>query len=1112
MNRGGTTGEIKEKLIDYKKKFYLNQLYQGIFTCLVWILGLFLLLNALEYLIKMGNWARAIGFWSFLLSSLTIIGFKAIIPFYKYLMSEKYLSDKEAAIQIGKFFPELGDKFLNLIALSEQKQDDSQLLLASINQKSVLIKPYAFHLAIDFKSTFLFFKRRLLPLVGTALLLALILPELFTESTARYIQYNKSFLPKAPFTFLTRTPSLLAFRNEDFAFDLSLSGQKVPSSVQILIDEQQLLMRTVGKNNYQYTFTKPEADLRFRLLAGGYFSDEYLIKVVDRPRMTGLKLLVLPPAYLKQKPFASQGTGNLQVPEGSMVTWQGTFSYSDTVALQVTRGPGRRYSFSKSGSDDFELSLRVNNDLPYEIQAINLFGLLKEKAVFQIDVVKDELPEIRMDTREDTSTFSNILISGIVEDDHGFSSLRVEYFTTNQKNQTSVVKSKVLSFDKEVTIQPFFTNLDLTELALNNGERLSYKVVVCDNDGVNGAKCAESRTMVFQKPSDQEYKELSQQSAEKLENKIELLHKKSSSIVKNLNRLEQKIKSKSELSWSDRKELSDLLEKNKQVLNELEELNELQEKLNALEKNLDSFSPDLLEKAQALQELMKQVLDPETQKLLEELQKLLEEKKEDSKVKENLDKLQKKNQNIENELDRALELYKNLQIDKKIEQTVSELRELAEEQNELRESKLDAGKSVEKQDSINSAFEDVKEKLNEIEKLNEEIEEKRPLNKLGEKAEKIKENLSRSKENLQKGQKKEGNKSQKEASDQMSDLANELETASAEQRMQMVEENIRDLQSILDNLISLSFQLEEQMKEYRSINQADPRYIALSQKQLKLSEDASMIEDSLMALAKRVFEIQSFVTREVSELKNFMEESAVSIKQRKPGNASGKQQYAMTSANNLALLLDDVLKNLQNQMNAMQSNGKCTSGNPKNKGKGKPQAMPGNLGDMQKQLNDQIEKLKGKGGSGEELSEEYAKIAAQQEQLRQALRQLEKMLKDKGKNPGSGLGDLAGQMEETEKDIVNKKITQETLLRQKEIETRLLEAEKSLKERDQSPEREAELAKMKERALPPDFEKYLKEKKRQVEQIRRVDPSLKPFYKNEVKKYFKSFIDNQDNL
>ena len=93
----------------------------------------------------------------------------------------------------------------------------------------------------------------------------------------------------------------------------------------------------------------------------------------------------------------------------------------------------------------------------------------------------------------------------------------------------------------------------------------------------------------------------------------------------------------------------------------------------------------------------------------------------------------------------------------------------------------------------------------------------------------------------------------------------------------------------------------------------------LAQQQLKLQDDSKIIEDSLIALSKRVFEIESFVTRELGQMKKYMNESTNTIKQRRIGQTTGKQQMAMTSMNNLALMLAESLKNMQNDMNSSSS-------------------------------------------------------------------------------------------------------------------------------------------------------------------------------------------------
>ncbi|HSI89563.1 MAG TPA: hypothetical protein VK927_00530, partial [Adhaeribacter sp.] len=171
----------------------------------------------------------------------------------------------------------------------------------------------------------------------------------------------------------------------------------------------------------------------------------------------------------------------------------------------------------------------------------------------------------------------------------------------------------------------------------------------------------------------------------------------------------------------------------------------------------------------------------------------------------------------------------------------------------------------------------------------------------------IEQDMNDAKESLQKNQNKKAGKAQKSAAGKMDKMAKKMEESKQSSDMDQAQENLDDLRAILENLLKLSFDQEELMKSFRSVNQSDPRFVALGQQQLKLKDDAKMIQDSLYALAKRVFQIQSFVTREVGNMNQQINSSLQEIKERNVGKATGHQQMAMTSINNLALMLNDAL-------------------------------------------------------------------------------------------------------------------------------------------------------------------------------------------------------------
>ena len=101
------------------------------------------------------------------------------------------------------------------------------------------------------------------------------------------------------------------------------------------------------------------------------------------------------------------------------------------------------------------------------------------------------------------------------------------------------------------------------------------------------------------------------------------------------------------------------------------------------------------------------------------------------------------------------------------------------------------------------------------------------------------------------------------------------------------------------------------------------------------------------------------------------------------------------------------------------------------------------------------------------------------------------------------LKELAKKMEETERDLAFKQLSQQTIMRQNDIVTRLLDSEKAQREREFEENRESKSGSQDiNRNYPPALEKYLKEKEKQIELLRSTPPSLNPYYKEKVGQYF----------
>ncbi|MEM7109198.1 MAG: hypothetical protein AAF519_13295, partial [Bacteroidota bacterium] len=817
--------------------------------------------------------------------------------------------------------------------------------------------------------------------------------------------------------------------------------------------------------------------------------DQYVINVVQRPILKTFNVYLDFPGYLSRKKERLSNVGNLQVPEGTKIKWE--LSTLLTEQIQLNLGEDI-LSPTAIESDLFVFEHRAENSTLYGLNLSNKHGTNKQPIIYNLEVVPDQHPKIDVESYQDTTLFSFIALSGNISDDYGLSKLKLHY---QMDQESKKFLSKSIPIAASQNAQRFYYQWEFDSMSLRGGNQLKYYLEVWDNDGVNGSKSTKTGIYTFRIPTIKELKNEVEAQNKKTENDIDKTIQEAKELKEELEEAENRLKGKKELNWQDENLLRDILDKREELNKAIQELKEQNENT---DKKRERFTPQnekIKKKVEQLQKLMDDLLDEETKRLYEELQKLLEEQQNIEDIQDALDKLNNKESNLEKELERTLELFKRMKFENKLNETINDLDNQSVEQEKLlektEEKSSDNQELAEEQEQLQEKFNQLQEELEELEEFNQELDQPEALPDTQEEQEEIERSQEESKESLKEGQKKKSRDAQKNAKQKMQKMQEKLEQMQSNSEISMSQENLDDLRDIVNNLLKLSFDQEKLMNDFEAVKQSDPRFVELSQQQLKLKDDAKIVEDSLLSLAKRVFVLSSFVTREVGEMNTHMDKSVEAIKDRKKPNAVAEQQFTMTSMNNLALLLDDVLQQMQeNLADAM--------GKPQ-KGKGDQKSQ--SLGELQKQLNQQINELKQSGKTGRELSEELAKLAAEQQRIREALKEMQDKLND-GKGDVSGDG-IPEKMEETEIDLVNKKITEKTIQRQREILTRLLEAEDALRERDKDEERKAETGKDYEKQLPKAFEQYLKAKEQETELLKTIPPKLYPYYKKEVNEYFK---------
>ncbi len=127
----------------------------------------------------------------------------------------------------------------------------------------------------------------------------------------------------------------------------------------------------------------------------------------------------------------------------------------------------------------------------------------------------------------------------------------------------------------------------------------------------------------------------------------------------------------------------------------------------------------------------------------------------------------------------------------------------------------------------------------------------------------MKNNEEQSKQSLERGDPKKSSGAQKKSLKQMKEMQQQLQGMQSSMEMEIDTQNLESLRQIVHGLIKLSYDQENLMKGFNSIQQSDPKYIQISQQQLKLQDDAKVLEDSLLALSKKDPLMGSIVTREI---------------------------------------------------------------------------------------------------------------------------------------------------------------------------------------------------------------------------------------------------------
>lgn len=1125
---------IQQKLEAFIRKYYTNELIKG--TILFFAIGLLYLLMTLlvEYFLWLSPFGRRMLFWGFVIVELTLFLRFIAFPLAKLFKFRKGINYEEASRIIGNHFPQVSDKLLNVIQLNQNARQ-SELLAASIDQKAIELQPVPFQSAVNFKKNAKYLKFAAIPVFIFILFTTLGDSDIFSSSYTRVVQYDTAFEPPAPFAFIVMNDELHAIEGKPFKLQVRTDGTTVPENASIFFNGETYYMQQNGPGLFEYTFQQPVESVDFRFKANKVNSRNYILDVVKTPSLLNFEMVLDYPAYTNKSDESLKGNGNAVVPEGTKVKWKIATKNTDAVNLKTA---DTTYSFASNGTK-FNFEKGIYSKLDYAITTSNQNLKDYENLAFTLNVIKDQFPEIDVQSKVDSTDSQRVFFLGRVSDDYGLTKLRVVYYPEGEERSA---KYEALPVNKTNFDQ--FTFVFPGNLALEEGISYEYYFEVFDNDAIHNFKASKSGIYSFRKLTwdelENEQLQNQQKAIQGLDKSLEEM-KDGKQILEEISRNQ---KEKNELNYNDRKKLENFIQKQQRQEQMMKDFSK------KLKEDLENFQPENQDKDPFKEQLENRLEEneerlKENEKLLDELQKL-QEKIQKEELTEKLEKLSKQNKNQEKNLEQLLELTKRYYVEKKAEKLAEELFKLGEEQEKLAE-KSEEENTKEAQEKLNKAFEKYKEEMKELQEENESL--KKPLDipqdKPGE--EEVEEEQEKATDKLEEQEPAAAAKSQKKAGQKMKQMSQQMQQQMSAGQMETLDEDVKMLRQILDNLVVFSFRQEDLMETFKEIKYGNPVFGKKLNVQNELKINFAHIDDSLFSLALRQPMLGDQINSTITEIQYNIEKSLDRLAQNNLRQGVGNQQYTMMGSNDLAVLLDELLGGMQMQMQmamgsgsgkgmpspgsgggesfqlpdiikkqeslnekmeqGMQKGGKSGEGEGEGEGKGEGEGQgEGKDGEGEQggegQGGQGTKQGEGESQNGEDMNGELFEIYKQQQLLRE---QLQDRLNKEGLN-GVG-GDLLKKMEGIEQKLLDKGFNKGTLQDMLNLKHELLKLDEAVLEQGQESRREAQTNRRvfrKESTLSPEeIKKYFNT----TEILNREALPLRQDYKNKVQDYFKNAND-----
>ena len=954
------------------RRISLADLAFGFVLTLGILAALWLLSVAVEAGLWLGTEPRTVLFWGIVLVAAGLLLYFLLIPLLRLAGLLRGPSEDDVARRIGARYPEVSDRLVNLLHLSEGRssQASSAMLDGAVRMLGEHVEPVPFERVEDFHRARRVGRLASLPLVGLLLFL-LAAPSTFIDASRRLLSPSTAFERPAPFRLQIEPGDTDVIKGDPVDVVVRAvprtSGGALPERLALLVGrpgEEQAEAVTVMPDSsgvFRHQIAGVRQPLRYRAEADDVVSPWHTVTVVERPLVRGLHVSLDFPNYTR---LPSQ---RLEPGVGDVTALPGT-------RVQVEVGVGRPDPASGAGQAVQEAFLRFDDG---RLDTLTLSGgkatgtfALREKGHYEIllrsargaenddpityalGLLTDAPPSIVLLAPDIDATLDETLGADLrmrLADDFGFSKLRLLYRVAERRygepmedfESIDLSLEKPTQLDQEVLYNWLLT--EATDLDPIPGDVIEYYVEVWDNDAVAGYKAAKSTTQRLRMPSLAEQYQQLEEGQEGAEETLDELLRQTESVSEEFQELRDEIRTKQEADWQDQRQLERLQEQQGQMEEQVQSLQQQVESMTSQMEEGGLVSEETLEMYRDLQKVVEEISSPELQEAMEQLREAME----------NLD-LQQMQESIENfefseeqykeRLERTLELFKNLRVQQGLEEAARRAEELAKQEEKLAEetSELlgeeDEGGEEdrekggeEEREEGEKGTEEEKEGMEEGEGENEDGEQRDGEEQDGEQEGEQQDEEQQDGEQ-QGSERQEGQEDGEQQDGQENQQSGEQQEGEQNQENQQGKQNQENQQGDQQQGDQEQQGGEQQQGEQQEGNQqqgeqqenAEPQTPNTEQKRESLARQQEMSADEMRQLQEQIEqvreqmeELQQSPSQEMERLQEQLDNQQIPQEMQK--NAQQLQQNQLQEAKQGQQQMQQQLQQLQQQLQQMQS-------------------------------------------------------------------------------------------------------------------------------------------------------------------------------------------------